>query len=39
MELYEYQKNNGSLGVFYDLYPDSRPRQVERDRGSAGRER
>jgi hypothetical protein len=37
MELYEYHKNNGSLAAFYDLYPDSRPRQVEPDRG--GRER
>ena len=32
MELYEYHKNNGSLGRFYDLYPDSRPLRVERSR-------
>lgn len=38
MELYEYHKNNGSLAAFYDLYPESRPRQAERDRGG-GRER
>ena len=37
MELYEYHKNNGSLGAFYDLYPESRPREPEHDRG--GRER
>jgi hypothetical protein len=37
MELYEYHKKNGSLGAFYDLYPESRPREAERDRG--GRER
>ena len=37
MELYEYHKNNGSLAAFYDLYPESRPRQVERDRGDRER--
>ncbi len=37
MELYEYHKNNGTLGVFYDLFPDTRALSVERDRG--GRER
>jgi hypothetical protein len=37
MELYEYHKNNGSLPAFYDLYPDSRPRQVEADRGDRER--
>ena len=37
MELYEYHKNNGSLAAFYDLYPESRPRQLER--ADEGRER
>ena len=37
MELYEYHRNNGSLAAFYELYPEARPRQAERDRG--GRER
>ena len=37
LELYEYHKNAGTLGLFYDMYPDLRPKQPERDRG--GRER
>jgi hypothetical protein len=39
MELYEFHKNNGTLGMFYDLYPDLRPCQVERDPSAGGRER
>lgn len=37
LELYEYHKNNGSLSRFYELYPEARPREPQRDRG--GRER
>jgi hypothetical protein len=33
MELYEYHKNAGTLGLFYDLYPELRPRAPEPNRG------
>ncbi len=37
LELYEYHKTNGTLGQFYELYPELRPREPAPDRG--GRER
>lgn len=37
LELYEYHKKNGTLGRFYELYPELRPREPQPDRG--GRER
>jgi hypothetical protein len=29
-ELLEYHQNNGSMGRFYELYPESRPRSEPR---------